>query len=389
MGVPGLSPVPGFSPGFSRAFCFLHSLASPDTCSAGSEFGAARFLELASYSYAMVSPSTGENISPPLCSVVIATWNRRKEVQAALDSVFAQTIAPRLEVIVVDNASEDSTVSWLQEEYGRPIRLLRFAKNMGGSHARNAAVRLAQSRYVCFLDSDAVLLSPEVIQTCLEYISAHPEIRAVAAPVWFDRQKTKGFCLGGHVTPDGHFDGRRTRSHQSEDPMFLSTCFSVWEKGLIEELRGFDPWYFWGIEDLDLGLRAWHNARRGRARGATRFHVVEGVDVLHEMASNGRHYDFRDFNAVFKALEWQRLYLVLSYGGVTEFFRVMFRTPFRIARMERDGWEKKLSFAELWRALAAYPLRHLLALPWDIINTRRDHLARAPVPEELPIRRSS
>lgn len=319
----------------------------------------------------------------PLCSVVIVTWNRRRELEAALDSVFAQTIAADLEVIVVDNGSNDNTVEWLKKEYPHPVRLYAFADNKGASHGRNAAIRVARAPHVCFLDSDAVIMSENAIERCLEFMAQHPEHRAVAAPIWFDRERKRVFAMGGYLLLEtGHFCGPHTRT-RTDDPHFLSTCFAVWERSLLEELRGFDPWYFWGIEDLDIGLRASQAGRRGETRAATRFALVPDVHVLHEMASGGRHYQPGDFHAVFHAYERQRLYLVLAYGGLKEFWRVAMTSPFHLHRIERDGWEQPLSARKKLWAFALYPWLRVMKLAADMAGLHRNHLAESPVPQEV------
>jgi glycosyltransferase involved in cell wall biosynthesis len=321
----------------------------------------------------------------PCCSVIVVTWNRRTELETALESVYAQTIAGRLEVIVVDNASTDDTVAWLSRDYGRPLRLLRYATNQGASHGRNAGILAARAQRICFLDSDAELLAGDAIERCLGALEGGGDVRAVSGPIWFDRAKTRPFCLGGYFTPEGHFNRKRTHS-ECENPMFLSTCFSVWDKRLLEELRGFDPWYFWGVEDCDLGLRAHFCLRRGIRTGASRFKVVEGADVLHEMSARGRHYHFDDFAAKFRAVERQRMYLVQAYGGVGEFFRVLVSAPLRLRRIETDAWERRLSPRQRWLALGWYPLRRLLALGLDYRRIHANHLAVTPPPEEISVR---
>lgn len=321
----------------------------------------------------------------PCCSVIVVTWNRRAELETALESVYAQTIADRLEVIVVDNASTDETVPWLTRDYGRPPRLLRYAVNQGASHGRNAGIRAARAPRICFLDSDAELLARDAIERCLRALDDDGATRAVSGPIWLDRAKTRPFCLGGYFTPEGHFNRKRTQSER-ENPMFLSTCFSVWDKRLLEELRGFDPWYFWGVEDCDLGLRAHYRMRRGMRTGASRFVVVEGADVLHEMSARGRHYHFDDFDTKFRAVERQRMYVVHAYGGIGEFFRVLVSAPLRLRRIETEAWERRLSTRQRWLALGWYPLRRLLALGLDYRRIHANHLANTPAPEEISVR---
>lgn len=322
----------------------------------------------------------------PLCSVVVVTWNRRRELEVLLDSVFRQTMATLLEVIVIDNGSNDGTVQWLTEKYPHPVQVYAFDKNRGASYGRNAGILLSSTQFVCFLDSDAEILSPDAIEKCLWYLEKHPEIRAVTAPIWFDRECTKPFSLGAYITTDGHFDWERT-ANDHDDPMLISSCFAIWNRNLLFELRGFDPWYFWGIEDMDLSLRAYRAARRGKTKAATRFHVVEGVSVLHEMSSEGRLIDPHHFDQKFNFIERQRLYLVLAYGGLMEFLRVLLRGPFQMAEHEH-AWRQPLGWRYRWRLVIKYPLWRLLALPKNLIDVRRNHLGRTPMPREVPRKRA-
>lgn len=320
-------------------------------------------------------------MTTPLCTIVLVSWNRRSELADALDSIFRQTIADRLEVIVIDNGSSDGTREWLLAD-ARPIRLYGFARNMGASHARNAGIKLASAPHVCFLDSDAVLIENDVIERCLAALAQNPAIRAVACDIWLDREMTQPFAFGGYITPDGHFCGPRTRTERA-DPHFLSTCFAVWERQLLLELGGFDPWYFWGIEDMDLALRAYHRSRRGETNGATRFLIVPGVNVWHNMSGNGRHYSPRDADAVFHAYERQRLYLVRAYGGLGEMIKVLIRTPFRLRRVEQMAWERPLTWVQRLQLTVLYPALRLLMLPAEIVAAKRRRSSETPMPRVL------
>jgi GT2 family glycosyltransferase len=316
----------------------------------------------------------------PRCSVVIVTWNRRRELEPLLASVFAQDSAADLEVIVVDNASADDTLAFLRTAHGGRVRVLAFDANRGASVGRNAGILAARAPTICFLDSDAEILSPDAISRCLAHLDAHPGTDAVAAPIWFDRERTRPFLLGGYVTPDGHYHGISCRS-RDDAPMLLSTCFAVWRRATLVEVGGFDPWYFWGIEDMDIGLRTYHRRRRADASAAP-FGIVRGIDILHEMSDAGRHHDWKSFEQTFVRYERQRLYMVLAYGGVAHFLRVLARGPFRIRRME-EAWEHRLTTRQRLQAAVWFPLLRLLALPKNLLDVRRDHLAGTPAPREV------
>lgn len=85
-------------------------------------------------------------------SVIIPTYNRRKDVFGAIESVFAQSL-PVLEVIVVDDGSTDGTADLVEQHYGQRVRLIRQA-NAGVSAARNMGIRQSRGEWLAFLDSD-------------------------------------------------------------------------------------------------------------------------------------------------------------------------------------------------------------------------------------------
>jgi glycosyltransferase involved in cell wall biosynthesis len=95
-----------------------------------------------------------ETESSPI-TVVIPAFNRADTIGAALESVQAQTY-PHWEAIVVDDGSTDTTAQ-VAERMARQdprIRLLRQDRNRGAQAARNAAIRAARGKWICFLDSD-------------------------------------------------------------------------------------------------------------------------------------------------------------------------------------------------------------------------------------------
>jgi glycosyltransferase involved in cell wall biosynthesis len=97
-------------------------------------------------------------VKTSLLSVVIPTWNRAQLVRDAIHSALAQREG-EVEVIVVDDASTDSTAELLEREFGDRIRLLRLEHRRGPGGARNGGARLARGEFVAFLDSDDVWLA--------------------------------------------------------------------------------------------------------------------------------------------------------------------------------------------------------------------------------------
>ena len=90
-----------------------------------------------------------------LISVVIPNYNGERFIERTLKSVLDQTYQ-RFEIIVVDDASSDSSPSIVQAFAARDprIRLIRLAKNGGVSNARNTGIREAKGDYIALLDND-------------------------------------------------------------------------------------------------------------------------------------------------------------------------------------------------------------------------------------------
>lgn len=91
----------------------------------------------------------------PDVSVVIPVYNGRAFVERAIASALGQTLAS-IEVIVVDDASQDGTPALVEGLAARDprLRLVAFALNRGPSAARNAGFAAARGRWIAILDAD-------------------------------------------------------------------------------------------------------------------------------------------------------------------------------------------------------------------------------------------
>jgi len=99
------------------------------------------------------SPSVSPGVNPSV-SVVIPVRNGARFIRDAVDSIFAQA-GFDLEVIVVDNCSEDGSADVVTAAFGDCVMVTRESQP-GAAHARNAGVRIATREYLAFLDADDV-----------------------------------------------------------------------------------------------------------------------------------------------------------------------------------------------------------------------------------------
>jgi glycosyltransferase involved in cell wall biosynthesis len=96
-------------------------------------------------------------ISPPLVSVVMCSYNGEKFLQPQIDSILAQTY-PNIELVIVDDASSDNTVSILEEYKKRDNRVRYYVneKNLGYNKNFEKAFSLASGEHIAISDQDDI-----------------------------------------------------------------------------------------------------------------------------------------------------------------------------------------------------------------------------------------
>ena len=114
----------------------------------------------------------------PSVTVVIPTCNRSGLVGVAIASALAQTFRD-LEVVVVDDCSEDDTETVVTGFADPRVRYLRHEARKGGSAARNTGIRSSGAPFIAFLDDDDEWL-PEKLERQIEaFRLASPEVGVV------------------------------------------------------------------------------------------------------------------------------------------------------------------------------------------------------------------
>jgi len=102
-------------------------------------------------------------------TVVIPTYNGQALLAKHLPKV-AEILIPGDEIIVVDDASTDETISWLEsqikyfDDLEIDLRWIHHIKNKRFAAAVNSGVELAAHPYILLLNNDVTPLSPDLRQ---------------------------------------------------------------------------------------------------------------------------------------------------------------------------------------------------------------------------------
>lgn len=98
-------------------------------------------------------------------TVIVPNYNKSIYLEQCIKSVAMQTYRP-LEILVVDDASKDSSIellTHLQKEYSF-LKIVALKRNGGVSHARNVGIAAADGDIITFLDSDDYYINHKKIE---------------------------------------------------------------------------------------------------------------------------------------------------------------------------------------------------------------------------------
>ncbi len=188
----------------------------------------------------------------PLISVIIPTYNRRRLLLEAIESVEKQTYS-NVELIVVDDGSTDETAQ-LGETTSPLFRYTR-QENRGPAAARNHGARIARGEWLAFLDSDDIWM-PDKLARQWQTLEAEPEFRAIYTnELWIRRgvrvnQRRKHRKYSGWIYP------------YCLPLCIVSPSSILLHRELWEEAGGMDE-SLPAAEDYDLWLRlSWRHQFR-------------------------------------------------------------------------------------------------------------------------------
>jgi GT2 family glycosyltransferase len=204
---------------------------------------------------------------PPVVSVVIVSYNTREELLRCLATLRGAPLA--LEVLVVDNASEDGSVAAVREAFPE-VRVREMAENLGFSRATNRGMRQARGEFVLLLNSDAEL-RPGALEAMVDLLRARPEA-AIVGPRTVSTDGSPQVSFGPDLTPWNEWGQARLvrgvrerrpaalqeaarRASREQEVDWVSGACLLARRRVLDEVGGFDEAFFLYEEDADLCRR--------------------------------------------------------------------------------------------------------------------------------------
>ncbi|MBW3493262.1 glycosyltransferase family 2 protein [Bacillus sp. FDAARGOS_1420] len=190
-----------------------------------------------------------------LTSIIILTHNQLQYTKECIHSIRKYTVQEEYELIVVDNASMDGTVEWLQKQ--PDITLIKNLENMGFPRGCNQGISTAKGENILLLNND-VIVTEQWLTNLLKCLYAKENTAAVG-PVTNNASyySTIHTCYGG-IQEMQEFASLYNQSDENkwEERMKLIGFCMLIKKTVLDEIGLLDERFTPGnYEDDDLSLR--------------------------------------------------------------------------------------------------------------------------------------
>lgn len=205
-------------------------------------------------------------------SIVIVSWNTKEILAECLNSIAPvyermNKNEAQLEVIVVDNASSDGTISLLKESF-KWVTLIDTGENLGFPGGNNRGFAVSQGEFILLLNPDTVV-HDFAIEEMVQFLDSNPNVGAVGSRLLNTDGSLQESCyprptLGRELWRLFHLDRIKaigiydmdswSLSEPREVDVLMGACILV-RRSIIQKIGGMDEDYFMYSEEVDLCRR--------------------------------------------------------------------------------------------------------------------------------------
>ncbi len=274
--------------------------------------------------------------------ICIVTRGSREKVIACLVSLFEQTQGLDMDIVVVDNDSQDGTVDEIRVQFP-VVRLIANNDNFGYSRAVNQGLRELDARYFVLLNPDAIVLNQALIRL-VKFMDENPEV-GICAPKVLNQdgslqyQSRRGeprpwdvfsYFLGlSKLFPNDprfsgylltHIDNERV----SEVAAVSGSCMMI-RKEVVTDIGYLDERYFAYQEDTDYCVHA--------RKAGWKVCYVPMAEVMHYGGRGGS-----SINPYFGTYHWHRSYYLYYRKNLAKDYPFWFHPLYYLAMLVKFGF---------------------------------------------------
>src|SRR6185437_6101075 len=195
------------------------------------------------YRMARQVPSLLNQSDTCLFSILILANNRADEVRRCVESILLHAGRQAVEIILLDNASQDELDSWARERQQEAsfLHVIRISRTMGEAEALNLGLKQSRGRFILQLDP-ALELTGDIFTPLAQQ---------------FEQDEVGLTGLHGLRTDDlRHFEERNQEDEEDEVEAITGSCLAFRRK-LLKKVGLFDEGYrFPFYMDIDFNFAA-------------------------------------------------------------------------------------------------------------------------------------
>lgn len=253
---------------------------------------------------------------------MIVNYNAGEHLSNCIESLIPQTVQS---IIVVDNASTDSSLALIAEKYSNEPRLkiIKNTTNVGFATACNIGIAATTQAFILFLNPDCIL-PVDSLNRMIEVLTSASDVgmaggflanpdgseqiggrRLIPTP-WLTLIRVFKLSFLAKHHPEWFADFNLHQQPLPDKPIEVEAisgaCMLV-KRQALDEVGGFDEGYFLHCEDLDWCLRFWEKKWK--------ILFVPNAEVIHDQGTCSRS------RPIF--VEWHK------HKGMMRFYRKFFR----------------------------------------------------------------
>ncbi|MFA5020209.1 MAG: glycosyltransferase [Candidatus Pacearchaeota archaeon] len=192
----------------------------------------------------------------PEVDCIIVSHNNQDILSVCLDSIKSQSYTS-YNAYLLDNDSTDRTAEFIRKSYPK-VKFFDFPKK-GPSEKRNIGMSMSNSKYIVVMDSDAAL-TKDWLKKAVNYMESHKDVGLCTGKLLTKEESidaTGGiFAKNSGATDRGHGEKDVGQYNTFKRVAYLKSATLIIRREMIDSIGVFDPDYFYGSEDTDLGIRA-------------------------------------------------------------------------------------------------------------------------------------
>jgi len=204
-------------------------------------------------------------------TIIIVSWNVRQHLVTCLRSIEENKPRAEFEIIVVDNASSDSTVNCIRHDFPE-VTVIANEKNLGFAAANNQGIKKSRGQYLLFLNPDTIV-HPHSLDALVEFMDTNKDVGA-CGPKLLNEDGTFQPSTRHFPTFRGalyrHTVFRFLRIFRTQYKKYLMKDFDysrvqdvdevtgaalMIRQSVIRQVKGMDESFFMFYEEVDLCYR--------------------------------------------------------------------------------------------------------------------------------------